>query len=84
MPTTQDDIREWLKEAYAKGCSHMVVACDTYDHTDFPVYVMPNQSVQKVIKEHSDYDKMQRVMEVYTMRLPMEEQLAEHRAYHID
>lgn len=37
MTTTRDDIRQWIKRA-PKGTTHMIVACDTFEWEDFPVY----------------------------------------------
>lgn len=50
---------------------------------DFPVKVMPGEDVNKVVAEHAGKN-MERVMEVYSMKLDIEKQLAEHRAYHLD
>ena len=38
MPTTHDDIRSWLKEAKKLKSTHLVVACDTFDHDDYPMF----------------------------------------------
>lgn len=84
MATSQADIHEWLKEAKQKGCSHMIVVCDTFDHEDYPVFVMPNESVKDKLETYKPASNMQRVMEVYSLSLPIEPQLAEHRAYHVD
>jgi len=80
MATMQSDIRNWLKEAKAKGATHMIVACDTYDHEDYPVEVMPGQNVHEVFKQYNG-PNMQRVMEVYNLSLDIEKQLLEHRAF---
>lgn len=81
--TTREDIQGWLNEAQRKGATHMVVACDTFSYEDYPIYVLPNQDVHRVVADHSGQN-MQTVMEVYCMHLPLDQQLAEHRAYHLD
>lgn len=84
MGTTRDEIREWLERGKAQGATHMIVACDTFNHEDYPVYVMPGDDVRKMRDEHSDPDKMSRVMEIYSYALDLEQQLAVHRAYNLD
>lgn len=84
MATTRETLRRWLKEGKAKGATHMVVSCDTFEYEDYPVYVMPGQDVRAVVKHHSSYERMLRVMEVYSYALDLEEQLAEHRSFHYD
>lgn len=80
MATSREDIHRWLVEGVAKKATHMIVVVDTYDHTDFPVYVMAGEDARKVAKAEGD-KAMQRVMEVYNLKLPFEDQLNEHRAF---
>jgi hypothetical protein len=79
---TKDDIRSWLANAQRKGATHMLVACDTFDHEDYYVLVMPGEDAALVYREH-DGPNMQRVHEVYDLSLPIEAQLAEFRAMHL-
>lgn len=81
MAATQNDIRGWLKEGKEKGATHTIIACDTFDHEDYPVHVMPGTDVRAKSK---NLGEMQRLMEVYSHRLDHETQLAEHRAFHYD
>jgi hypothetical protein len=83
MGTTQADIREWLTRGKDKGATHMIVVCDTFDHEDYPVYVMPGEVARDKHAEYNGKD-MQRVMEVYSYGHDLEQQLAEHRAFHLD
>lgn len=83
MATTRTEIRGWLHEAKKAGATHMLVVCDTFDYEDYPVSVMPGESVQKMHDEYRD-KPMSRVMEVYSMSRDLEEQLAEGRAFHFD
>lgn len=48
MPATRDDILRWLERAESEGATHMIVACDTYDHSDYPVSVSPDEDVCEV------------------------------------
>ena len=45
----------------------MIVACDTFDHGDFPHYVMPGQNAREVAKQYDNEAKMLRLMEVYDL-----------------
>lgn len=78
---TKDEIRAWLGEGKAKGATHTIIVCDTFDHEDYPVHVLPGEDVRK---KTASPGEMQRVMEVYSHRLDHETQLAEHRAFHFD
>lgn len=80
MAATKDDIRGWLKRGHATaGATHMLVLCDTFDHSDYPVYVESKEAAEARYKSPGE---MQRVMEVYNLAFDDEEQLAEHRAFH--
>jgi len=83
MGTSKTEILQWLEDAKKKGATHVIVVCDTFDHSDYPVLVMPGEDVKLA---HSVYDgkNMQRVMEVYALHLDIETQLAEHRAFHFE
>ena len=49
----------------------MLVVCDTYDWSDYPVFTSdPNQAVKD-----NHLKNMQKVMEVYDLRMDHEEQL---------
>lgn len=79
MGTTKADIREWLERYKDSGATHLIVVCDTFDHEDYPVPVMPNESVDEVERSHNT--NMQRVMEIYNYALDLEEQIAKGRVF---
>lgn len=83
MATTPAVIRGWLSEAKERGATHIIVATDTFDYEDYPVYVMPGDDVREVAKKYQDME-MSKVMEVYSMNLDLESQLQETRAFHYD
>lgn len=94
MATTREDIARWIKNRPATA-THMLVTTDTYDHTDFPVYFTPlakahengePMTLEDVIAEYKNLDKMSKVMEVYsfTGQHAIENQLHEYRAWHTD
>ena len=78
MAATKADIRSWLDEGRKKCATHVVVACDTFDWSDYPVFVMPGEDAKK---KASNLGEMQRLMEVYNLALDLESQLGEHRAF---
>ncbi len=82
MAATKEDIEGWVDEGIAQGATHVVIVCDDFDYEDYPVYVMPSQNAQEVVDGHNGVN-MQRVMEVYDLSLSIEDQLLEHRAWHI-
>jgi hypothetical protein len=82
MGTSKEDIRAWLERG--KGvASHLIVVCDTFSYEDYPSWVYPDQSVLEQITKYQNAG-MQRVMEVYSYELPLEEQLNENRAWHTE
>ena len=82
MATIQEDIRAWIDEAKSKGATHLIVACDTFDHEDYPIPCMSAQECRDKFKSHNG-PNMQKVMEVYDLSLDIEEQLNERRAMHL-
>lgn len=90
MPTTKADLQRWLQAA-PEGTTHMIVATDTYDYSDYPVYV-PDSSYRDSdgnvevdpakVRDLILAKDMTKVMECYDLGLPLEAQLAEHRAQH--
>lgn len=79
MGTSQAEIRGWLLAGKSKNATHMIVVCDTYDHEDYPVYVLPGQDVRKEY-DSLHWKNMQKVMEVYNLSKDIEPQLAQYRA----
>jgi len=79
MATTKQDIARWFQSGKDKGATHMVVVCDTFDWSDYPAYVSESEDVQAIAEEHH---KSGKVMEVYDLRMDMEMQLSERRAFH--
>lgn len=78
--TSKDTLRYWFDRGIDEGATHMIVVCDTYDHSDYPVYVDANQNVRDVEKDQRG--NMRQVMEVYDLRMSCEDQMAERRAFH--
>ena len=75
--TTRETIRAWVKRA-PSGTTHMIVACDTYDWEDYPIYVKPTEKVREVAA------RQQKVMEVYNLKADLEPQIAAARVFNYD
>lgn len=82
MAAGKSEIRSWLEEAKLLNATHLVVVCDTFDFDDYPVYVKPPMSIEKILEDY-DGKEMQKVMEVYKLDMDIEAQLAERRAFHL-
>jgi len=79
--TTKERIRKWLERGIAEGATHVIVATDTFDYGDYPVNVMPGDDPRERAEELRN-EKMTKVMEVYSLRMDIEDQLNEPRAFH--
>lgn len=83
--TTQAEIRSWLNFPNYKALgpdnqpTHMIVACDTFDWEDYPVWVYAEDDVN----EKMNLGSMQKIMEVYSYALSLEDQLKQHRVFNI-
>lgn len=78
--TTTQDIEEWFKQGVKRKATHMVIVCDSFSYEDYPVYVSEGEDVKKVLRDYNQKE-MQRVMEVYNLKMSMAEQLREHRSF---
>jgi dipeptidase len=78
MAASRADITEWFNRGVERGNSHMVIVCDTFDHDDYPVYC---DNADEARKKVADPGSMQRVMEVYHLRDPLDEQINKERCF---
>jgi hypothetical protein len=77
MSASKHDIRDWLKEAKRlNNCTHLVVVLDTYENTNFPVFIFTLDNVVECVKILQDESSMQSVDEVYNMSIDTEQQLS--------
>lgn len=75
--TTSVEIKGWIDEASSAGATHLIVVCDTFDHEDYPVLVMPGEIPRE---KRKGLGEMQRAMECYDLSMNIESQLSERRA----
>lgn len=77
--TSPIQIGQWFDDGLARGAAFMVVVVDTFDHSDYPVYVSYSEDVHQVVARYHHHN-MQRVIEVYDFTKPKQDQLAMVRA----
>ena len=63
MAASREDIDGWIKEAKRKGAKYIISVCDTWDYDDYPVYVMPNESLTEKRANYSS-GNMQSINEI--------------------
>jgi hypothetical protein len=82
MGTSRDDIKGWFESGKKENATHMIVVCDEFDYDDYPVYAHDDTECLEQFDKFNGKN-MQRVMEVYDLRMDMKEQLDERRARHL-
>lgn len=71
-----------LNEAKKNGSTHVIIACDTFNNDNYPVFVSPTEKVQEKIDDINKA-KMQRIDEVYNLQIPIEPQLEAPYSYNL-
>ena len=89
MTATRDDIDRWIEEGQDKGATHVVVVHDTYDHDNFPLFIMPGENAREVfnkkyVNDRQPTEAAYRADECYDLRMDIDAQIKEHRANHWD
>jgi len=74
--TTREEISAWFDEGAKLGSDYMIVMTDTFDWDDYPSYYSGDNITRHVASKNFN---MQKVMEVYDLRLDRESQLNQHR-----
>lgn len=81
MAASRQDISDWFELGVKESKTHMLVVCDMFDYEDYPVYVSDGESAEDKANEYQ-HKSMQKVMEVYDLRMDKTEQMKEFRAWH--
>jgi hypothetical protein len=79
---SREHIGRCFDKGKAIGATYMIMCVDTFDYSDYPVFVHENEDLNKKIDDH-DKENMQRVLEVYDLRLDKSMQLNEVHAWHV-
>jgi len=83
MTATLNDIKGWLRRGQAEEATHVIIVHDTYDHENYPVFVLPGEDVFERASKFNG-PNMQAIDEVYDLSMDIDEQLNERRAFHPD
>lgn len=76
---SETDIKRWLKCA-GDYDTHVIVVCDTFGYEDYPVYVHKGEDARERASEYNGRN-MQKVVEIYNLRMCHDKQLGELRAF---
>ena len=82
MSATKQDIKHWIEKGKKMGATHLIVACDTFDYENYPVFVLPEEDANEKYEAKMGIN-MQTVDEVYDLQKDVDAQLSEHRAFHL-
>jgi hypothetical protein len=81
MSTTRELIGEWFDQGLrTANVTHMIIVCDTFDYEDYPVYVTSDQSCRTEAEKYNEKN-MQKIMEVYDLRMDRDQQLTARRCF---
>jgi hypothetical protein len=75
----KSDISKWFDSGVIKKHDRMIIVCDTYNNEDYFVFLEDDDFWDEIPKYLSN---MQKVMEVYDLKMSKEFQMAEFRAFH--
>lgn len=73
MGTTIEDLKEWYQRGKDEKATHLIVATDTFDWEDYPVFVKKGEDVGVELTRLNGQN-MQKVMEVYNLAKPFDKQ----------
>jgi predicted heme/steroid binding protein len=82
MTATLATISSWVRQGVAEGSRWVIIVCDRYDYTNYPLYVAEDGDFYQVYDSHNG-PNMTSVDEVYDLKLDIEAQLKQHRALHL-
>jgi len=82
MTATRKDIEDWLEEAKDKKATHLIIAVDTFDYDNYPIFIYSKKECQEKINEINGKN-MQRIDEVYKMNKNIDKQLKERRVWNV-
>jgi hypothetical protein len=74
-PVTPERRRGWIIEGLRRGATHVIVVTDTFDYSDYPVYVQPEEDFATIRAKYNGQN-MQRVMESFDLTEDLVKRLA--------
>jgi hypothetical protein len=73
--TSNNELRDWFERGVRRKAAYMVV-CDTFNVGHFPIYVDHSSAIRSIVSRYND-TPMTKVLEVYDLQAPMEDQIQE-------
>ena len=67
MAASLQEVNSWVERAKEMGATHIISVCDTFDWEDYPVYVMPHETVDEK-KNRFDGTNMQKINEIIEVK----------------
>lgn len=80
MGTTRETLSRWFDSGVENGDAGMIILCDTFEYSDYPVYVRDRQDFDEKLKEQ-EAKSMTRVMETYDLVADKDKQMALYRCF---
>lgn len=74
MSTTLSELKQWFQNGVKHKALYMIVACDTFDWEDYPIYCKTREEMIQQVADHTGIN-MQKIMEVYDLTIPMKDQM---------
>lgn len=77
VTASKQDLRRWFETGIKTGATHLIVARDTFDNSNYPVYVGDKHDGEDVHAKEDELrsQPMTGVDEVYCLSMDMENQL---------
>jgi len=82
MTASRTDIERWLTDAKTVEADYLIVAVDTFDYDNYPIYCRGDEECRRKYNEVCSAS-MQRVDEVYNLSLDLETQLNTQRVMNL-
>jgi hypothetical protein len=67
MAITKQDVDRWIATARERKATHIISVCDTFDHDDYPVYVLPGENLEEKKSKYNGKN-MQIINEIITIK----------------
>ncbi len=66
MTATMWDLKQWVLKPRDPSARWVIIACDTYDHDNYPIYVGPDENIQEKAAEVRAQN-MTKIDEIYDL-----------------
>ena len=80
MAATRQDIDGWFERGKADKQQFLIIACDTYDWDDYPIFCSNAKEFAEKYASHNEVN-MQTIMEVYDLTKDKVFQMNQNRCY---